>query len=110
MSGSILSPYLYNLYTENLLYRNMHTGTIIADVYTGIIAYADDIILASATVSGLQSMINFCVNYGYQTGIKFNSIKTKFIISGTPPFREVFVRVDDQRVYAQKEITYSRIP
>ncbi|XP_065652778.1 uncharacterized protein LOC136080098 [Hydra vulgaris] len=59
--GSILSPHLYNIYTENLLEKivsESKVGTSINGVYTGVIAYADDIILQSSTISGLQNLIN----------------------------------------------------
>ena len=54
--GSILSPYLYNIYTEQLLsnIKSMNVGTLIGKVNTAITAYADDIVLMSATLSGLQ--------------------------------------------------------
>ena len=46
--GSILSPHLYNIYTEELLKdiaNSADAGTTLHGCYTGIIAYADDIIL-----------------------------------------------------------------
>ena len=65
--GSILSPYLYNIYTEQLLsnIKSMNVGTIIVKVHTAITAYyVDDIILMSATLSGLQLLIDECVKFG----------------------------------------------
>ena len=50
--GSILSPHLYNIYTEELLKNitnSTNAGTTLHNCYTGIIAYADDVILMSAT-------------------------------------------------------------
>ncbi|XP_065650767.1 uncharacterized protein LOC136078878 [Hydra vulgaris] len=61
--GSILSPHLYNLYTQNLLETLQNesvVGTSINGNYTGVVAYADDIILLSSTLSGLQKPINIC--------------------------------------------------
>ena len=69
--GSILSPYLYNIYTDKLLHkiRNMNVGTVLYNTSTSITPYADDIILLSTTIRGLQEMINACIQYGYENGI-----------------------------------------
>ena len=58
----------------------MNVGTIIVKVHTAITAYADVIILMSATLSGLQLLIDECVKFGKENCIKFNSAKTEFII------------------------------
>lgn len=83
--GSLLSPYLYNFYTEELLrtINSMNLGTFLpGNIRTSIIAYADDIILISPTLTGLQQMLDACTNYGQYHGIKFKHSKTQFIISG----------------------------
>ncbi|XP_065675632.1 uncharacterized protein LOC136091848 [Hydra vulgaris] len=79
--GSILSPHLYNIYTENLLEKivsESKVGTSINGVYTGVIAYADDIILQSSTISGLQNLINIVQKYVISNFIKLNAEKTEF--------------------------------
>ena len=53
--GSVLSPHLYNIYTEDLLSaisEQTADGTNLFGYYTGILMYADDIILMSPTLSG----------------------------------------------------------
>ena len=82
--GSILSPHLYNMYMEDLLedVKKLNIGTTLNNVYTGIIAYADDIILMSPTISGLQTMLDECISYGKKHWIKFNPAKTEFVVSG----------------------------
>ena len=80
--GSILSPHLYNIYTEELLKEieeSCTIGTSIHGVYSGIVAYADDIILISSTVSGLQSLLDECTKYFETTAISLNIGKTEFI-------------------------------
>lgn len=82
--GSILSPYLYNIYTELLLESietNCKVGTSLFGVFTGIIMYADDIILLSPTMSGLQELLDNCVGYSDRHGIRMNADKTEFLIS-----------------------------
>ena len=53
--GGVLSPYLYNLYTEDLI---TNIGTFLSNkTHTAIIVYADDIILLSPNLKHLQSMV-----------------------------------------------------
>ena len=98
--GSILSPYFYNIYTEDLLsdLRNsLNVGTSVYGIYTGVIAYADDLVLLSTSLSSLQKMVDYCVSYGLQNKIKFNADKTEFIISGLHQ-PDSFFYLDGQRI------------
>ena len=54
------------MYMEDLLedVKKLNIGTTLNNVYTGIIAYTDDIILMSPTISGLQTMLEECISYG----------------------------------------------
>ena len=84
--GSILSPHLYNDYTENLLKdieQAAPVGTTVHGYYSGIVAYADDIILMSPTIGGLQELLDRCMKYFGNTAINLNVAKTEFIRSGT---------------------------
>ena len=57
--GSVLSPHLYNINTEELLKDievNSKSGTSLYGHYTGITMYADDIILMSTPLNGLQKL------------------------------------------------------
>ena len=83
--GSILSPHLYNIYTESLLkdiQQNCKKETSIHGHYTGITMYADDIILMSTTLSGIQHLANKCTEYNNSNAICFNSDKTELLVSG----------------------------
>ncbi|XP_065684255.1 uncharacterized protein LOC136096659 [Hydra vulgaris] len=82
---SILSPHLYNLYIQSILNQivsDSKVGTTISGVYTGIIAYADNIILLSPTLSGLQELVNKVQSNCQNLYIKLNTEKAEFIISG----------------------------
>ena len=86
--GSILSPHLYNIYTEELLKQirmSANGGTSIGETYTGIVAYADDVILMSSTISGLQKLLDTCVEYYNDASITLNVEKTEFLASGHSP-------------------------
>ena len=57
--GGILSPIFFNIYVDELigLLRSTNGGWHIAYVFIGCIMYADDLILLSPCVAGLQSML-----------------------------------------------------
>lgn len=76
--GSILSPLLFNIYVDDLIVQlsNSNLGCFIGNKFFGCIMYADDIILLSASVSGLQSMLDICYTYGCKHCILFNSKKS----------------------------------
>ena len=107
--GSILSPHLYNIYTENMLERisnNSTNGTSIYGIYTGIVAYADDIILLSTTLSGLQKLVNICNSYGNNNFIKLNPNKTEFIASGKQQIKNCFINLSDNNIALQSKLKH----
>ena len=98
--GSVLSPHLYNIYTENLLkeiHQNCNIGTSIHGQYTGITMYADDIILMSTTISGIQHLANKCSDYNLANAICFNSDKTELLISGQKN-NNAYLKMDGYRI------------
>lgn len=88
--GSVLSPHLYNIYTEELLSeieKNLdNVGTSLSNQFTGILMYADDIILMSTTLEGLRNLIDTCLSISKKNCINFNSDKTEFCISYNKDF------------------------
>ena len=99
--GSILSPYLYNIYTENLLdniTENSVNGTSIYGNFTGIVTYADDILLLSTTLSGLQKLIDTCISYGNNNYIKHNPDKTEFLISGKQQIYNCHINLSNNEI------------
>jgi len=69
--GGILSPILFNLYVDDLieLLRECGYGCYVSKTFIGCIMYADDLILVSSTISGLQEMINICSNFSVRHDI-----------------------------------------
>ena len=63
--GGVISPILYCLYTDDLLLRlkTRVYGCFIGSNFCGSLAYADDIILLSPTVSGMKNMLEVCDLY-----------------------------------------------
>ena len=83
--GAVMSPILYCIYTDCLLklLRKKKTGCWVNGEYVGIVAYADDLLLLSPTLDGLQDMIKTCEIYGNDHNLTFstnpiiNKCKTK---------------------------------
>ena len=76
--GSVLSPLLFNIYVDDLISQLTisNLGCYIGCNFFGCIMYADDIILLSASVTGLQSMLDICYDYGRNHYLIFNSKKS----------------------------------
>ena len=64
----VLSPYLFAFYVNDIIedVRKLGFGIYIGSVFLGCILYADDILLLSGSCTGLQQMVNVCVQYGTQ--------------------------------------------
>ena len=70
--GEILSPYLFNLYMNDLSDRLLecNTGCMVGDEVINHLMYADDLIVCSPTASGLRQLLNVCSHYGESHDIK----------------------------------------
>ena len=66
--GAVLSSILFCIYIDELIkrLRRNKTGCWINGNFVGVIVYADDIILLSPTLDGLQEMIKTCSDYTTQ--------------------------------------------
>ena len=79
--GGVLSPVLYNIYTDNLLEKLKKSGfgCHIKGEFSGALAYADDLVLLCPTLYGLKSMISICEQYATDFDIAFNPKKSKLM-------------------------------
>ena len=85
--GAIMSAVLYCVYTNDLFrdLRRTKIGCTIGHVYVGCLGYADDILLMSPSLDGLQNMLGVCEiyaerhNLSFSTNINTNKSKTKCI-------------------------------
>ena len=85
--GSVLSPILYCIYIDGLFtrLRKEKTGCWVNGNYVGIVAYADDLLLLSPTINGLQEMTKTCEDYGNTHNLTFSTdpilkkCKTKYL-------------------------------
>ena len=76
--GGILSPYLFNMYMDELSARlnNLKIGCSIDDLFINHLMYADDLVLISPSTRGLSRLIEECQKYGLEFDILFNSSKS----------------------------------
>ena len=79
----MLSPILFSIYID-ILIESLQTsgyGCRVGDVYNvGCVAYADDILILTASLFSLNKMIKICENYAVDYHVKFNGNKSKLII------------------------------
>ena len=80
--GSILSPYLFNVYMDELTnYLNAHkSGCFINDKIVNHFIYADDIVIFSPSLPGLQVLLSACEKYINFVRLTLNTNKTKCIV------------------------------
>ena len=86
--GAVSSPVLFSIYIDKLfkMLRQSGLGCRIANVFYGCFGYADDLLLLSASRSGLQGMVDLCSRFMKQRGLKFSTnpipmkSKTKCIV------------------------------
>lgn len=82
--GGLSSPFLFNLMYQDMINElsDCVGGININNRSYNVFCYADDIMLASLTVTGLQKMINLADRYITQCGLRFNPSKTDCVMFG----------------------------
>ena len=86
--GAVSSAILFAVYIDELLnvLRQAKIGCHIDGIFYGALVFADDILLLSASCSGLQAMVNLCQSFVAQKNLKFGThpnpdkSKTKCIV------------------------------
>ena len=73
--GGFYTPFLFNLFYQDLfsLPLNCSGGFTIQNEAYNVVCYADDLIIASLSVTGLQEMINAATSYVVDHGLNFNT-------------------------------------
>ena len=87
--GGLTSPLIFNAFYQDLvqkLQNNNQHGIVINGITYNVFAYADDLLLASTTVTGLQSLIDLSVSQIEKCGLRFNPKKTICMCYGKNPF------------------------
>ena len=84
--GSVLSPVLFNFFINELL-QNLKAseyGVSILDKHFSACAYADDVTVFSATVPGLQRLIDQCATYAKEWRFNFGIEKSQCLVIDKP--------------------------
>ena len=83
--GGILSPFLFNMYMNDLslILNASGTGCRIGDSLINHLMYADDLVIFSPYSAGLQQLLRVCTQYGDDFDIKYNAKKSKIMIVGS---------------------------
>ena len=76
--GGVISPILFTVYMDKLvdILQDSNAGCWLGDKYFGVFIYADDIVLASPSLTGLQRMVDICDQFGKENSIAFNDKKS----------------------------------
>src|SRR6266536_4369530 len=82
--GSVLSPAIFNVFVNVFILKvhELDKGCSINNTFMDCIMYADDLILLSGSVNGLQAMITQCFDVSLELGLKFNCSKSNCIAFG----------------------------
>ena len=73
--GAVSSGILFAVYIDDILtlLRKSGLGCHINGVFYGVVVYADDILLLSASRSGLQEMVNICHRAATERNLSFGT-------------------------------------
>lgn len=87
--GSSISPALFNVFINKLLVelKLLGQGCCVNRAWLGCVIYADDVILLSSSICGLQAMLNRCSDVVADLRLKFNCSKSTCIVFG-PSYRK----------------------
>ena len=107
--GGLASPFMFNLFYQGLVedISNSNRGILIDETSYNIFCYADDVLLASTTASGLQDLINIAVRYLKQHGLRFNPEKSLCMICGKNPLTDLPVwTIEETPLRIVDELSY----
>jgi len=82
--GSTLSPALFNIFI-NVFITNLKEaglGCWVRQMFIRCLLYADDIILLSPSISGLQKMLDICYKTSCSVSLQFNVAKCHLMVLG----------------------------
>ena len=86
--GGLTSPFLFNVFYKELIdaLNGSECGICIDGQTYNAFCYADDVLLASTTPSGLQSLIDRAAELISNQGLRFNPSKTTCMLFSRNPF------------------------
>lgn len=91
--GGVLSPYLYNIFIDELsiLLNNSFTGCVINSTFINHLFYADDSVILAPSPTALQRLINVCETYANNNDIQYNVEKTRCMCIKPKDLKNIYV-------------------
>jgi hypothetical protein len=82
--GSLLSPSIFNVFINAVIISiiDIQYGCHLSQFNVSCILYADDVLLISASVTGLQNLLDVCSLACAELGLTFNVKKSSCIVLG----------------------------
>ena len=82
--GGVLSPILFNVYSNELLesLKLNGLGCHVGNIFMAAFAYADDIILLAPSLTSLKRMLKVANDFSIEFYMTFNAAKCKFLVFG----------------------------
>ena len=80
--GGILSPYLFNVYMDDLSIRlnRCRIGCYCGNIIINHLMYADDLVLISPSSKGMSVLLEECNKYGLESDIKYNGQQSAIVV------------------------------
>ena len=80
--GGVLLPLLFGIYVDHLIERLRESGLgcTVGPHFAGCVVYADDIVLLSPTITGMEEMLKISLDFSEKFHMKFNASKSQYII------------------------------
>ena len=105
--GCVLSPYLFNIYTELIFRESQHLeGVRINGKNLNNLRYADDTVLLADNKENLQIITNNVKTNSQKSGLDMNVKKTKTMVISNDTNSKANVIVDNVELEQVKEFKY----
>lgn len=107
--GCILSPLLFNLYSEDIISKALHDldcGVKINGRNINNLRYADDTVLIASTAADLQQMVERLEGCSGEAGLKMNINKTKFMVISNTLDTTTSITVSGQNLERVRKYKY----
>ena len=105
--GGVISPILFNLYTEGLISKIVDSGVgcYVGNVCASILMYADDIALLAPTRGAMQRLLDICSEFGIDNNLCFNPNKSESIVFGNNNY-DIKVFLNNRLIPRTNKIKY----
>ena len=105
--GCVLSPNLFNLYTENIFKEDL-VGVRVGGENVSNLRYADDTVLIAESVKELQTLVDEVKNRSKIKGLSMNVKKTKTMVirKNTKSRCKIEIKVDDKTLEQVQQYLY----